>query len=155
MNKKFTDLIRECLNSVEECFPWDVEEKLEQGKDCLIVDVREPYEFDFARIEQSINVPRGILESACDWGYDDTIPELASARNREIIVVCRSGNRSILAAYTMQQMGYRKVVSMKTGLRGWNDNEQPLIDKDGNPVDVDDAEEFLASKVRPDQMAPA
>jgi rhodanese-related sulfurtransferase len=152
--KHFNDLIAEALPEVEELFPWDLEEKLEASSDLILLDVREPSEFDALHIERSINVPRGLLESACDWDYDDTVPELAAGRDREIIVICRSGNRSVLAAHTMQQMGFKNVASLKTGVRGWNDFEQPLYDANGKQVDIDDADELLASKVRPDQQRP-
>jgi rhodanese-related sulfurtransferase len=121
----------------------------------LILDIREPLEFDSMRIDGSLNVPRGILESACDYGYEDTVPELAGAREREIVVVCRSGNRSALAAFTMQLMGYRQVVSMKTGLRGWNDYELPLIDGSGKVAPVDRADDFFTTRLRPEQLEPA
>lgn len=152
--KHFTDLIAEALPEVEELFPWDLEEKLQRESDLILLDVREPSEFEALHIEGSINVPRGLLESACDWDYDDTVPELAAGREREIIVICRSGNRSVLAAQTMQHMGFRKVASLKTGIRGWNDFEQPLYDDEGNQVDIDDADDILASKVRDDQRRP-
>lgn len=153
--KHFTDLIAEALPDVEELFPWDLEEKLQDDEGPILLDVREPAEFDALHIEGSLNVPRGILESACDWDYDETEPELAAGRDREIIVICRSGNRSVLAAQTMQRMGFKKVASLKTGIRGWNDFEQPLYDADGNQVDIDDADEILASKLRDDQRRPA
>ena len=105
-------------------------------------------------IENSLFVPRGVLESACEWGFDDTVPELVQAREREVVVICRSGNRSAFAAKTMQDLGYQNVKSLKTGVRGWNDFELPLIDKDGKEVDIDDADEFLASKVSAEQMGP-
>ncbi|HQU01953.1 MAG TPA: lytic murein transglycosylase, partial [Acetobacteraceae bacterium] len=78
------------------------------------------------RIAGSVNIPRGILESACEYGYEETVPELVTAREREIVVICRSGFRSVLSAFNMQLLGYTKVCSLKTGLRGWNDFEQPL-----------------------------
>lgn len=152
--KHFTDLIAAALPEVEELFPWDLEEKLQEENDLILLDVREPGEFDALHIKDSINVPRGILESACDWDYDETEPELAGGRDREIIVICRSGNRSVLAAQTMQMMGFKKVTSLKTGIRGWNDFEQPLYDAEGNEVDIDDADEILASKLRDDQKRP-
>ncbi len=152
--KRFADLIAETLPLIHEIFPWDLAELLESGGQPLIVDVREPYEYEAMHIPGSINVPRGILESACDWGYDETVPELAAAREQEVVVVCRSGNRSVLAADTMRRMGYRDVKSLKTGVRGWNDYEQPLVDARGRPVDIDDADQFLASRVRPEQMGP-
>lgn len=152
--KKYSELIEEILPEIREVFPWDMEE-LEQSKNnILLLDTREPYEFDAMRIEGSINVPRGILETACEWGFEETEPELVEARERPVLVICRSGNRSALAAYTMQQLGYRDVYSLKTGLRGWNDYELPLIDNAGNRVDPDAAEEFFAPNLRPEQMPP-
>ncbi|MGM0593194.1 MAG: rhodanese-like domain-containing protein [Pseudomonadota bacterium] len=153
--KHFTDLIAEALPDVEELFPWDLEERLQERDDLILLDVREPSEYDALHIKGSLNVPRGILESACDWDYDETEPELAGGREREIIVICRSGNRSVLAAQTMQRMGFKNVISLKTGIRGWNDFEQPLYDADGNQVDIDDADEILASKLRDDQKRPS
>ena len=84
------------------------------------------------RIPGSMSVPRGILESACEWEYEETIPALVQAREREVVVVCRSGYRSVLAAHSMQVLGYQNVVSLKTGLRGWKDYEQPLVDQAGD-----------------------
>jgi rhodanese-related sulfurtransferase len=152
MRKKFTDLIEEVLPNVQEIFPWDLEEKMQNGEDMMLLDIREPYEFDPMHIQGSINVPRGILETACDWGYDETVPELAAARDKEIIVICRSGNRSVLACFVMQLMGYRNVISLKTGLRGWVDYELPLVGNEDKEVDIDEADEFFATKVRADQM---
>ena len=122
--------------------------------DLLVVDVREPYEYDAMHIEGSLSAPRGILESACEWDYEETIPELVKARDREVVVVCRSGYRSVLSAFSMKMLGFKSVVSLKTGLRGWNDFEQPMIDKDGNPVDIDDADEYFTPKLREDQLSP-
>ena len=152
--KHFTDLIAAALPEVEEIFPWDLSAQLEQDDKPILLDVREPGEFDALHIPGSLNVPRGVLESACDWDYDETEPALAGGRERPIVVICRSGNRSVLAAQTMQQMGFKKVVSLKTGIRGWNDFEQPLIDRQGDPVDIDDADGILASKLRPEQRRP-
>ena len=152
--KTFNDLINEVLPHIREVFPWDLEEKLAQDEKPLILDIREADEYDAMHIEGSLFVPRGILEQACDWDYDETVPELARSRDREIVIVCRSGTRSVMAAFTMQLMGYQNVASLKTGIRGWNDYEQPLVDKDGHLVDIDEAEEFLANKVREDQMNP-
>jgi rhodanese-related sulfurtransferase len=101
-----------------------------------------------------VHVPRGLLEAACSWDYDDTVPALAAGRERSIAVVCRSGQRSLLAADVLQQLGYADVVSLKTGVRGWNDAEQPLVDADGRAVDGDAAEAQLAPRVRADQQRP-
>ncbi len=153
--KHFTDLIAECLPEIEELFPWDLEERLAENSDLMLVDVREADEFAVLHIPNSINAPRGILEASCEWDYEETIPELVQARDREVIVICRSGNRSVLAAHTMQRMGYKNITSLKTGIKGWNDAEQPLINGGANEVDIDDADEILLTRIRDDQKRPA
>jgi rhodanese-related sulfurtransferase len=152
--KKFTELVAETAKKVTEIFPWDLEEKLSENSKLMLLDIREPYEFDAMHIKNSISVPRGVLETACEYDFEETVPELVEARDQEIIVICRSGNRSIFACDVMQQLGYKQVVSLKTGLRGWSDYEQPLYDKDGREVDEDEAIEYFTSKLRPEQMTP-
>jgi len=152
--KHFTELVADALTRVKEIMPWDLADKLKEPAELILLDVREPEEFQALRIAGSINVPRGILESACDWDYEYTVPALARRRDQEIVVICRVGNRSALAADAMLKMGFTNVVSLKTGVRGWNEFDQPLIDAAGNPVDVDTADELLASRVRPDQLRP-
>ena len=151
--KTFQQLINETLQRVNEIFPWDLEEMLENNKP-LLIDVREPDEYAAMHIENSLNVPRGILETSCEWNFDETIPELVKARDSVVILICRSGNRSVFTADVMQQMGYKEVYSLKTGLKGWADNEYPLVNSNNNLVDVDAAEEFFISKVRKDQLTP-
>jgi len=152
--KRFMELVRECLGNIREILPWDLVERQATNPDLLVLDVREPYEFDAMHIAGSLNVPRGILESACEWDYEETVPELVRARDREIVVVCRSGNRSILAVHAMQLLGYTNVVSLATGLRGWKDFEQPLVAKDEREVDLDDADEYFTPRLRPEQFRP-
>jgi hypothetical protein len=70
------------------------------------------------------------------------------------VVVCRSGKRSLLAADTLLTLGFTQVVSLATGLRGWNDAEQPLVDGRGQPLDADAAEGLLAPRLRAEQKRP-
>ena len=152
--KRFLELIKDCLHSVKEHMPWDLEERLQKNPDILLVDVREPYEYKVMHIEGSLLVPRGILESACEWNYEETEPELVMARDREVVVVCRSGQRSVLAANSLQVLGFKNVASLETGIRGWKDYDLPLVDGDGKEVDLDDADEYFTPKVREDQLRP-
>ncbi|HEX5363344.1 MAG TPA: rhodanese-like domain-containing protein [Gallionella sp.] len=151
---KYDDLVAEALARVKEIMPWDLSRMLAAGNKPLLLDVREPSEFAMLRIPGSINAPRGVLEQSCEWDYDETLPELASGREREIVVICRSGKRSVLAADTLQRMGFVNVVSLKTGVRGWNDFEQPMEDAAGNPIDADAGDVLLAPRVTPEQRKP-
>ncbi len=150
--KTFNQLVAESAKNIDEIFPWDLEEK--KDKPPMLLDIREPYEFDAMHIKDSFNVPRGILENACEYDFEETVPELVEAREREIVVICRSGNRSIFAAEVMLKMGYKNVVSLKTGLRGWVDYELPLVDTHEQEVNEDAADEYFTPKLRPEQISP-
>ena len=151
--KSFMQLIAESLHNVEELMPWDLEETLQASSDVVLLDIREPYEFEAMHLAGSINVPRGILESACEYDYEETEPTLAEARHREIVIICRSGLRSVLAADIMQKMGFENVKSLKTGLRGWSDYEQELVDQEGNFVDEDTAIDYFTPRMQPEQLS--
>ncbi|KHF24533.1 rhodanese-like sulfurtransferase [Solemya velum gill symbiont] len=152
--QKLIDLLAERLESVNEIMPWDMEEMMEADPDLLVLDVRERDEFDTMHVENSLNVPRGIVESACEWGYEETEPELVEARDRTVIVVCRSGYRSIMTSFNLQLLGFNKVYSLTTGLRGYNDYELPFVDLEEKPVDIKDADAFFVNKILPYQMEP-
>jgi rhodanese-related sulfurtransferase len=153
MPKTFNDLIADALTEIDEVFPWDLEEYLENKPETLLLDIREPDEFEGAHLKNSIHVPRGILEQACEWNYAETIPELVNARERPVLVVCRSGNRSALAALTMKILGYNNLASLKMGVKGCNDSDVVLFDKAGEEADPDWVDEFFNPKVRDDQLS--
>lgn len=151
--KTFQQLVAEALQRVEELFPWDLEEALAGDPAPLLIDIREPYEFDAMHIEGALNVPRGILETACEYDYEETLPELADARERDVVLICRSGNRSVLAADVLQQLGYKSVKSLKTGMRGWSDYDQAMVDAQGRPVDEETAIKYFTPSLRPEQVS--
>lgn len=150
----FANLVAAALPHIKELMPWDVDAMRKATPDLLIVDIREPDEYAGGHIQGSLLVPRGILETSCEWGYSDTLPALAQARTQPVVLVCRSGNRTALAALTLQQMGFEQVFSMKTGVRGWNDYELPLVNMQDEAVDIDLADEALSPPVLPTQLAP-
>ncbi|HAE72568.1 MAG TPA: sulfurtransferase [Gammaproteobacteria bacterium] len=147
-------LVVKALRSVDEVLPWDLEEEIEQNPGLIVLDIREPDEFEMMHIKGSLHVPRGVLEGACVWNYDDTIPALAKSRDQNIVVVCRSGNRSALAALTMQQMGFKQVRSLKLGIKGWNDNDLEMLNNQGDIVDINQIDEWLNRAVPEDKLKP-
>ncbi len=147
-------LVVKALREVGEILPWDLETEIEQDPNLIVLDIRESDEFKMMHIKNSLHVPRGVLEGACVWNYDDTIPALAQARDQNIVVVCRSGNRSALAALTMQQMGFKNVRSLKLGIKGWNDNDLEMLNNQGDIVDIDEVDEWLNRAVPEDKLQP-
>jgi len=147
-------LVVKALKEVGEILPWDLEIEIEQNPELIVLDIRESDEFEMMHIKSSLHVPRGVLEGACVWNYDDTIPALAKARDQNIVVVCRSGSRSALAALTMQQMGFEHVRSLKLGIKGWNDNDLEMLNNQGDIVDIDQIDEWLNRAVSEDKLNP-
>ena len=152
--RRYQDLLAEAREHVRELMPWELAERLAAGEPLWLLDVREPAEFARAHVAGSVNVPRGVLEQACEWEHDETEPALAARRTGPIVVLCRSGNRSLLAARTLMELGFADVESLRLGVRGWNEAEQPLVDADGKRLDPDEAERRLAARLRPDQRRP-
>ena len=152
--QNYDRLVADALTRVNEIMPWDLSRMLGAGEQPILLDVREPAEFAILHLRGSINVPRGVLEQSCEWDYEDTVPALAAGREQEIVVICRTGKRSALATDVMLHMGFSQVVSLKTGVRGWIDHEQPLIDGHGAGLDADAADALLVSRVRPEQRKP-
>ncbi len=80
----------------------------------MIVDVREQHEFEESHIPGAVHVPRGHLESRIEGAAGDKSPR--------VILYCASGNRSALAAKTLQEeLGYEDVESMTGGITLWKD----------------------------------
>ncbi len=151
----YKGMIAEIQPKVRELMPWDLVERVQANPGLLLVDVREPAEFVSMHIPGALNVPRGVLEAAAEWGYEETEPALAAGRGREVVLVCRSGNRSMLAADTLRRMGFANVASLKSGVRGWKDYEQPLENGAGHDVDLDLADLYFTPRLRPEQLSAA
>lgn len=84
----------------------------DRSPDTILLDVREPNEWNMAHIPGAVLIPLADVEEKV---------EAAIPRNSKVIVYCASGNRSAVAADTMQQLGYTDVASMAGGIRGWAD----------------------------------
>lgn len=109
----------------------DAAEARERVDDSIVIDVREPEEYEDGHIPGAVNVPRGTLE----WRIEriDALESLSYEERREqpILVYCRSGARSALATQTLQRLGFKDVRSIAGGYRDWSETEsQP--DGDGS-----------------------
>jgi rhodanese-related sulfurtransferase len=106
------DLIEEAKRQIEEVTPEQVRDMQARGERVVYLDVREPNEWNLGRLPQAVHLPRGNLETKVEALID---------RNQKVVIYCARGNRSALAALTMQQMGYENVASMARGFQGWAD----------------------------------
>lgn len=87
-------------------------------KGALLVDVREPRELERVSydIEGCINVPLSRLEQR--------FQEISA--NRQVIIACQRGNRSLAASQFLVNKGYRKVMNLRGGMSSWEHEGLPV-----------------------------
>jgi rhodanese-related sulfurtransferase len=124
--KSVRQMVAEARQTVSEITVAQAKEELDQGRVGLLLDVREPYEWDKQHIAGSVLAPRGKLEWYADSETPYAKPELTNNHDARIIVLCAMGEPSLLAAATLIKMGYINVVSMMGGLDDWIDQGFPI-----------------------------
>ena len=110
--KTGAELIAEAKGRVREVTADEVRAMRTGGEAVVLLDVREGNEWQMGRIPGAVFLPRGVLEGAV---------EARVPREARVVLYCASGNRSALAADTLQAMGYGDVASLRGGIRGWAD----------------------------------
>ena len=127
MPKSLDDLVHEALEVVEEISPDEVRRLLDADdrEGWHLLDVREPDEFAEGHLPGARNVPRGFLEVKADLVHHKRDPWLED-RSRKLVLYCGGGNRSALAARTLQEMGFDRVLSLAEGFSGWTSRDYPV-----------------------------
>lgn len=105
---------------MEEITATELKQRLDNGDDIQIVDVREHNEFAYARIPNSIHIPLGQVLSRAN----EIDP------NRETVVHCKMGGRSARAIDALQRSGFTgKLANLKGGILAWSDEVDPSVPK--------------------------
>jgi molybdopterin/thiamine biosynthesis adenylyltransferase/rhodanese-related sulfurtransferase len=119
MAKTQQDFLAEARREIPELSAEEVAERRKRGEDFVLLDVREKDEVRSGYIEDAISVPRGFLE----FQIAGKIPET----DKDVVVYCAGGARSLLAAKAMREMGYTRVSSMAGGITRWKDAGYPVV----------------------------
>jgi rhodanese-related sulfurtransferase len=126
LQKTFQDICDDAKSRIRETSGDAVESRLNDSAYAgVIIDVREQDEFRAGHLPGALGVGRGILE------YH--IADLALDTEQEIILYCRGGNRSALAADSLRNMGYTNLLSLRGGYRQWHEERRPET-TDGEPI---------------------
>jgi molybdopterin/thiamine biosynthesis adenylyltransferase/rhodanese-related sulfurtransferase len=110
----FRELLATTKKSIVEVDTAEAERRL---PDCLVLDVREPDEYEQGALPGAIHIPRGMLEVQVEGRIPD--------KDAPIVCYCAAGVRSALAAKTLAEMGYTNVVSVAGGFNRWKDEGRP------------------------------
>ncbi|MDX1637511.1 MAG: rhodanese-like domain-containing protein [Balneolaceae bacterium] len=123
ISERFATIVNDAQSRVEEITPTQLHEKMEREDDLAVIDVREPEEWNKARIVDAEFMSKGIIER----DIEETVPDTES----EIVLYCSDGHRSALAADNLMKMGYHNVKFLKGGFHAWTAAGLP-IEKEGN-----------------------
>ncbi len=94
---------------------------MDEKQDFLLLDVREPNEFDIARIPGSTLIPLSQLPNR--------FHELDKYKGKEIVVHCKGGTRSAKAIHFLKQQGFDHLVNVAGGILGWSDQVDSSVPK--------------------------
>ena len=90
---------------------------MDAGEKFHLVDVREDSEWAKGHLPNAIHLGKGVIERDIETKVPD--------KNAELVLYCGGGFRSALAADNLQKMGYKNVLSMDGGWRGWTESGYP------------------------------
>ncbi len=100
--------------------PRELKHRLEQGDDTpLLLDVREPWEYEICHIEGSQLIPMGRIQSAVE----------SLDKNKETVVICHHGIRSRAVAIFLEREGFSNVINLEGGVDRWADEVDPQMPK--------------------------
>src|SRR5580698_4770844 len=114
----FREMLAEAKAAVREIEPAEAEQEIAAG-DSVVLDVREPDEYEQGALSGAVHIPRGTLETS----VEGRIPDKSS----HVVVYCAGGTRSAFAAQTMQELGYRDVASVIGGFNRWKDEGREWV----------------------------
>ncbi|MBT8081327.1 MAG: hypothetical protein KJP08_04805 [Gammaproteobacteria bacterium] len=118
-----SDFIAKAKATIKECSVRDVHERLNSGT--LLVDIREPAEYERGHIPGAVLITRGLLEfelfKLLEQNAGSGAPE-----DTDIVLYCGTGGRSALAAKSLDDMGFNNVKSMDGGIVAWAEAKFPL-----------------------------
>src|SRR5713101_1997133 len=123
-NRGVVDMPWAMLTSTASVPEVEVDALVARREDALVLDVREPVEYDHGHVPGSINLPQADLATRLD--------ELP--RDRAVFVLCQGGFRSLRAARFLKQMGFEQVASVKGGTAAWSAAGKPLAGEEA-PLD--------------------
>jgi len=109
---EFKQLCDEAKKDIREIDAAELRRMQQAHQDFALIDVREADEVSRGTIPGAVPIPRGVLELNID--------QVTTDKNKNIVLYCGGGSRSALAAQSLKKMGFKNVISLAGGYRGWS-----------------------------------
>lgn len=115
----FLNLVNDAKKRVKEENFRDTKKRMDAGEGFILVDTREESEWARGHLPGAIHIGKGVIER----DIEKKVPD----KDATIVLYCGGGFRSALVADNLQKMGYRNVISMDGGWRGWTEANFPVV----------------------------
>jgi sulfur-carrier protein adenylyltransferase/sulfurtransferase len=113
----FRDLLSAAKAGITEVDTAAAQARIDAGGNVVVLDVREPEEYDAGALPNAVHIPRGHLEAQIEGRVLD--------KSATVVVYCAGGVRSAFAAKTLGELGYTDVLSVAGGFGKWKDEGRP------------------------------
>ncbi len=107
----FLKIVNDAKSRIKEWNVHEIKKRLDAGEKMVLVDVREESEWARGHVAGAVYLGKGVIERDIEQRIPDT--------SATIVLYCGGGFRSALAADNLQKMGYKNVISMDGGWKGW------------------------------------
>lgn len=114
--------------SIPSIEPKEVKDQSEKGE-LIILDIREPFEVEFTKVPNSINIPLS--------QFNNRVGEIMELRDKKVAVLCRSGSRSAQLTHYLRSQGFNQIFNVQGGILKWAEQVDPSLKKyaiSGNQV---------------------
>ena len=118
---EFQQLVQEAKSHICEITVADLKAMQQAGEDFALIDVREKDDAAKGAIPGATNISRGVLEYSID--------QVTTDKDKKIVLYCGGGSRSALAAWNLKKMGFKNVLSLAGGYRGWDQSQKRQTEK--------------------------
>lgn len=98
-----------------------MKKKMDAGDDFLLLDVREQNEYNIANIPSARLIPLSALQTR--------VEELKGLEDKEIVVHCKLGGRSMQACQFLESLGFKNLANLSGGIIAWSDQVDPAVPK--------------------------
>ncbi len=136
------DLVADAKKKITEITPEDFKAKADAEEAFVLIDLRSEKDFSKSHITGAVNIPRGVLEFRInkDSFWEDAM--IYTPKKDELIILyCKSGKRSALAALTLKTMGYTNVKCISGGIKAFKELYPNDIEIPGGAKDIEPAVE--------------
>ena len=142
--RSVNELVAQSESRLKSISPDKIAEEVASGE-VLVIDVREPDEWQQGHIPGAINIPHGSLESKADPASPTFDPRIRS--DKPLYINCATGRRSALVTAILNDMGYEKAINLEGGFEAWEAAGYPVERAGGSG----EKEEPLSAKIKSDQ----